>query len=81
MGNLASFNSSENSGYKLMKKMVIEVDQFNPQVASRILKNLKPLNKLSNNLKKSLQSELEEIYNSKNLSKDSLEIVEKFLKG
>jgi aminopeptidase N len=81
MNNLASFNSMKNPGYELAVKIILEIDQFNPQVASRVLKNFKPLNKLPANLKKNLQIQLEQISNNENISKDSLEIVNKFLKG
>lgn len=81
MNNLAFFNSIKKPGYSLMKDIVVQIDQFNPQVASRVLKSIKPLSKLPTVSRKRLQIELEEIYNINTLSKDSLEIVEKFLKG
>lgn len=81
MGNLASFNHPQNPGYALVSDIVREIDQFNPQVASRILKSFKSPVKMPTELKKKLHLELDKIYQSSNLSKDSLEIVEKLIKG
>jgi aminopeptidase N len=81
MNNLASFNDEKNPGYTLMKDLILKIDQFNPQVASRVLKNIKPLNKLPAELSANMKKQLEAIYSNDKISKDSSEIVEKFLKG
>lgn len=81
INNLAAFNNLKYPGYQTMTDLVLKIDQFNPQVASRVLKSIKPLEKLPIELKKSMKKELEAIYSTDKISKDSSEIVAKFLKG
>jgi len=76
--NIYRFNKTDGSGFKFIADKIIEIDQFNPQVASRLGKAMNHKAKLDKVRKPLLIAELKRILTHK-LSKDTFEVISKNL--
>lgn len=77
--NLVAFHAISGNGYDFMADKIIEVDGFNPQIASGLAGAFKSYEKLSPIQKGKMGSSLERIKNHPNLSNNVNEIVSKIL--
>ncbi len=80
MGNRLGLNDISGDGYAYVADKIIEIDAYNPQVASRIAKSLNHLKRLDEKRKELLATQLERVL-SQELSSDTYEVVYKNLKG
>lgn len=78
--NLISFHSGNGETYQFMAKAIIELDKFNPQVATRVASVFDLWTKLPANLKEKAALSLREIKDS-GLSKNTFEIISKNLEA
>lgn len=78
-GNLTVFNKSDGSGYQFMRERIQKVDAINPQVASRLATSFSRINRVSDDLKILMVKELKVLSECSSTSKDTLEIVNRFL--
>ncbi|OVE74877.1 hypothetical protein BVX95_00980, partial [archaeon D22] len=69
-------NHPSGAGYKFLADRIIEIDKYNPQIASRIAKSLSYLKKLDTKRQDMLKVELKRILETKGLSENTLEIVQ-----
>ncbi|MFS2160106.1 aminopeptidase N [Pseudomonas sp. Pseusp122] len=77
--NLINFHAADGSGYRFLADLVIELNGFNPQIASRQLAPLTRWRKYDSARQALMKAELERIRNSGNLSSDVFEVVSKSL--
>jgi aminopeptidase N len=77
--NLSTFHSLSGEGYDYFAKTITEVDSFNPQIAARLSKNFVDLKKLDPQRRKLERVAIEGILKNQNLSKDSREVLSKYL--
>lgn len=77
--NKSQFAHESGRGIKFISKQIKEIDQINPQVASRLCAAFRDLKKMPTNLQSIARAELEEIIEIKTLSKNSYEIISKTL--
>jgi aminopeptidase N len=77
--NLINFHAADGSGYRFLADLVIELNGFNPQIASRQLAPLTRWRKYDNARQVLMKTELERILASGNLSADVFEVVSKSL--
>ncbi len=77
--NPQQFNRADGAGYRFLADQVLQIDQFNPQIAARLLSSLRSWRALESRRKKKAHQELSRIANSPGLSKDVYEIVSKTL--
>jgi aminopeptidase N len=75
--NPVRFHDVHGAGYKLLADHALEIDQFNPQLASRITEPLIHWKKYDNKRQQHMKAELERIRKAGKLSSDLYEIVEK----
>ena len=80
MNNHLRFNDPSGEGYKWIADKIIEIDSYNPQVASRLAKSMNHLKRLDEKRKALLAGELSRILDQK-LSDDTYEVVNKNLNG
>lgn len=73
--NPAQFHAIDGSGYQFWAQHVILLDQINPQIAARLARSLDHWKKYISPLKEQMQTTLEEVHNTPNLSKDVREII------
>jgi aminopeptidase N len=78
-GNPVNFNRPDGKGYDFVAAQVLEIDAFNPQVASRILTSFRSWRSLEVGRRKLAKAALQSIAKQKNLSRDVHEIVVKTL--
>ncbi len=79
--NFSGFNLKNGKGYQLVGERIKKIDSFNPQVAARAAKTFEHISFLPDHyLLKALKT-LKEIQSSKNISKDTSEIVESIVKA
>lgn len=78
--NPAHFHSDNGEGYAFLADQVLAVDDFNPQVASRLAVPFTRWRKYDDKRKQFMRMQLERIMNKKSISKDVHEIVSKSLK-
>lgn len=76
--NISLFNTEDGSGYEYLANAVIEIDSYNPQVASRFVKSFSHGKKLDQKRKAHLENTLKDLA-TRELSRDTKEIVEKAL--
>lgn len=72
------FNAPDGSGYRYLADKVLEIDKYNPQVASRLAKSLNHLKRLDERRAKLLRHELQRLVEAE-LSSDTYEVVSKNL--
>lgn len=77
--NVNQLNHSSGEGYETIVSKIIEIDQFNPQLAARMTKGLNFGEKLKDERKNLLKDQLNRLRETKKLSNDTLEIVSKNL--
>ncbi|MCB9091548.1 MAG: aminopeptidase N [Halobacteriovoraceae bacterium] len=77
--NLVKFHDASGEGYRYMADKIIQIDSFNPQVASRMARQFKNLKKLDSTRREKSTLELKRILETPKLSKDTFEIVSKTL--
>ena len=77
--NLINFHAADGSGYRFLADLVIELNGFNPQIASRQLAPLTRWRKYDGARQSLMKAELERIRNSGELSSDVFEVVSKSL--
>ncbi len=76
--NLVAFHQEDGSGYEFMANTIIDIDKFNPQVASRAAVSFSMINRLDQNRKTLMQKNLKKIMES-SPSRDTFEVVSKYL--
>ncbi len=79
--NPVNFNRPDGLGYEFIADKVLEIDGFNPQVASRILTSFRSWRSLEAGRRKLARRALTRIAKSKTLSRDVHEIVTRMLDG
>jgi aminopeptidase N len=77
--NLINFHAADGSGYRFLADLVIELNGFNPQIASRQLAPLTRWRKYDDARQALMKGELERIRASGQLSSDVYEVVSKSL--
>jgi len=77
--NLINFHAADGSGYRFLADLVIELNGFNPQIASRQLAPLTRWRKYDDKRQGLMKAELERILASGPLSPDVYEVVSKSL--
>jgi aminopeptidase N len=77
--NLINFHAADGSGYRFLADLVIELNGFNPQIASRQLAPLTRWRKYDDKRQALMKGELERIRASGQLSPDVFEVVSKSL--
>ena len=77
--NLINFHAADGSGYRFLADLVIELNGFNPQIASRQLAPLTRWRKYDSHRQVLMKGELERIRASGQLSPDVFEVVSKSL--
>ena len=77
--NLINFHAADGSGYRFLADLVIELNGFNPQIASRQLAPLTRWRKYDSARQALMKGELERIRASGQLSPDVYEVVSKSL--
>ncbi len=77
--NLINFHAADGSGYRFLADLVIELNGFNPQIASRQLAPLTRWRKYDSARQVLMKAELERIRSSGALSSDVFEVVSKSL--
>ena len=78
-GNPVNFHSDDGSSYEFIADRVLELDKFNPQVASRLVRTLMKWRQYEDNLAELMRNQLERIKAVEGLSGDVYEIVSKAL--
>ncbi len=76
--NAAQFHRQDGAGYRFLADRIIELDQLNPQIASRLLTPLTRWRRYNEDRQRLMRAELERIKEG-DLSKDSYEVVSKSL--
>ena len=74
-GNAVHFNRADGKGYAFVADCILEIDRFNPQVASRLLTAFRSWKTLEPGRRGLAQATLERISKAKPLSRDVYEIV------
>jgi aminopeptidase N len=77
--NLINFHAADGSGYRFLADLVIQLNAFNPQIASRQLAPLTRWRKYDSARQALMKAELERIRASGDLSSDVYEVVSKSL--
>ncbi|MFZ6845954.1 aminopeptidase N [Undibacterium sp. RuTC16W] len=77
--NPSRFHAADGSGYALWAELVISLNKINPQVAARLARSMDRWKKYPKNLQAHMKVALQKIADTKNLSKDVLEVVSKAL--
>jgi aminopeptidase N len=77
--NLSNFHAADGSGYRFLADLVIQLNAFNPQIASRQLAPLTRWRKYDSARQALMKAELERIRASGDLSSDVYEVVSKSL--
>ena len=77
--NLINFHAADGSGYRFLADLIIELNAFNPQIASRQLAPLTRWRKYDSARQALMRAELERILASGELSSDVFEVVSKSL--
>jgi len=78
--NPAHFHSENGEGYEFLADQVLAIDDFNPQVASRLAVPFTRWRKYDDKRRQFMRMQLERIMNKQSISKDVHEIVSKSLK-
>ncbi len=78
--NAVNFHSEDGAGYAFLADRVIELNQRNPQIASRLLGPLSKWRKYTPDVQQRMSGQLERILAEPELSSDVYEVVSKSLK-
>jgi aminopeptidase N len=79
MNNPVQFNRLDGRGYEFMARNIIEIDKFNPQIASRLTGSFKSWKILEPVRREKLKSILDDLASQKDLSTDTFEIITKVI--
>ena len=79
MGNPVQFNRADGRGYEFVTRNILEIDRFNPQIASRLAGAFKSWKVLEPGRRDKLKAQLDGLATQKNLSTDTYEIVSKVI--
>ncbi len=79
--NPINFNRIDGQGYEFVADKVLEIDTFNPQVASRILTSFRSWRSLESERRRLAKRALQRISKTKGLSRDVHEIVTRMLEN
>ena len=79
MGNPVQFNRADGQGYDFMARNILEIDRFNPQIASRLAGSFKSWKILEPKRREKLKTILDDLARHKNLSPDTYEIISKVI--
>lgn len=77
-GNPRAFNAEDGSGYKYIADKIIEIDAYNPQIASGLSRSLRHLKHLDEGRASKLKEQLQRLLDQK-LSKDTFEVISRNL--
>lgn len=77
--NFAGFHRADGAGYQFLADRILEIDQFNPQIASRMCEPLIHWRRYTAERQKLMHQELQRIRATRGLSKNVTEIVSKAL--
>ena len=78
-GNAVNFHDESGDGYAFLADQIIELNALNPQIASRLLTPLTKWRQYNSTRQTLMQSQLQRILKSADLSKDVYEVVSKSL--
>ncbi len=78
-GNPSRFHAADGSGYTYWAEQVVALNTINPQVAARLARSLDRWRKYTPALQAKMKKALQQVANSKDLSKDVREIITKAL--
>ena len=73
------FHSADGSGYDLMVEQSVALDAINPQVASRMVRNLERFKHFEPKRRELMRAALEQVAATSGLSKETGEVVGKAL--
>ena len=79
MGNPVQFNRADGRGYEFVARNILEIDRFNPQIASRLAGAFKSWKVLEPGRRDKLKAQLDELAGHNNLSRDTYEIITKVI--
>jgi len=79
--NFSQFHRIDGAGYRLIAEAIIEIDEFNNQVAANLAKQFSSAAKLDDARKMHVQQQLKKVIDKENLSKDVFEVVSKTLES
>jgi aminopeptidase N len=77
--NFAGFNQKNGLGYQTTIKWIEKVDKFNPQMAARLTKSFEHIKFLPDQYSKKITDQLTELYQKKDISKDTREIIHRLI--
>ncbi|MGB5682511.1 MAG: aminopeptidase N, partial [Polyangiales bacterium] len=80
-GNPVGFHRADGAAYRFVGEMIAEIDEINPQVASRIVSSFNQWKRYEPRRSALMKAELERIASRPTISKDVGEIVERALQG
>ncbi len=80
-GNQVRFNDASGEGYELVANAVIEIDSFNPQIASRLVSAFESWRILESQRRALAETALLRVLAKKDLSRDVFEIASKIVGG
>lgn len=78
-GNMAEFHRADGAGYQFIADQVLALNRMNPQIAARIVGSFSQWRRYAGDNGQMMQSQLERILATDNLSPDVYEIVQKCL--
>ena len=81
LNNPVQFHHPSGQGYAILRDAIIELNAINPQIASRLVTPLREWKRYAPVLQVQMQSALQAIMDTPNLSNDVFELVSKSLKG
>jgi len=81
MGNPVCFHDENGKGYEFLADAIIELNNLNPQMASRLLTPLRDWRRYTPDRQKKMEIQLERICDLKDLSPDVYEVVNKTLRA
>ena len=75
------FHDPSGQGYALLRDVIIELNEINPQIAARQVVPLREWRRYTPTLQSHMKEALQSIMDTPNLSNDVFEVVSKSLKG
>jgi aminopeptidase N len=79
-GNPRRFNAADGSGYQFLADRILDLDALNPQIASRLTRNLSRWQRYDDQRQAQMRAALERLAGAPGVSKDVYEIASKSLK-
>jgi aminopeptidase N len=81
VNNPVKFHDPSGQGYAILRDAIIELNAFNPQIASRLVTPLREWKRYTPVLRTQMKDALQSIMDTPNLSNDVFEVVSKSLNG